>query len=156
VVRDLLGCQSLQHATAAAQDFDPRAFEQFRVVIVHHGRVAVATSDGTAIHCTQPALHEPLLFTSSSLGDAIVETPRRRLFDRIVVRNRGGWLAGQARFHRHQWSRRPEISVRMERRDALTVSRTSIDVTNDRARLLYEAPLDVGVPARVQEWCSLH
>jgi hypothetical protein len=43
----------------------------------------------------------------------------------------------------------------MERRDALTVSRTSIDITNHRPRLLYEAPLSAGMPVRVHEWCSL-
>jgi hypothetical protein len=85
----------------------------------------------------------------------MVGPPRRQIFDSVVVRNRAGWLAGQARFHRHQWPGLPEISVRMERRDALTVSRTSIDVTNDGSRLLYEAPLSEGMPVRVHEWCSL-
>lgn len=157
VVRELLRCTSLAHAAAAVAGIDPRDFESFQVVIVHGARVAVATSDATGpIQCIQRRLEGPLLFTSSSLGDALVGPPRQRLFERMVVRTRHGWMDGQARFHDHQWSRRPEISIRMERADALTVSRTSVDVTNDRRQLLYEASLDSVNPDHVRECCSLH
>jgi hypothetical protein len=157
VVRELLRWTSLPHATAAVESLEPYAFEPFQVVIVYEGRVAVATSDAAGpIRCTQQTLDEPVLFTSSSLGDALVGLPRRRLFERMVVRSRTGWLDGQARFHDHQWSQRPEISIRMERRDALTVSRTSVDVRTDRRQLLYEAPLEAATPDRVRKWCSLH
>ena len=157
IVRELLHCRSLPHATAVLESLDPHAFEPFKVIIVHEGLVAVATNNATArIRCTRRALEGPLLFTSSSLGDTLVRPPRQRLFQRMVVRNGAGWLAGQARFHDHQWSRCPEVSIRMERNDALTVSRTRIDVTNDTRQLLYEAPLDAATPDRVHEWCSLH
>ena len=157
IVRNLLHCASLPHAIALAENLDPRAFEAFRVVIVHDGRVAVGTSDGIAsIRCTEQRLDRPLLFTSSSLGDAVVGPPRERLFERMVVRNSTGWLGGQTRYHQHQWPHRPEISVRMERRDALTVSRTTLDVTNGNRQVLYEAPLDGAAPERVRECCSLH
>lgn len=157
VVRKLLRSTSLPHATGAVESLDASAFEAFQVVIVYEGRVAVATSDGAGpIRCTQQTLDEPLLFTSSSLGDALAGLPRQRLFERMVVRSRTGWLDGQARFHDHQWSQRPEISIRMERRDALTVSRTTVDVRTDRRQLLYEAPLDAATPDRVRKWCSLH
>lgn len=152
IVRDLLHCVSLGQAIAAAKSLDPRVFAPFRVVMVHDSRVAVATSDGTTfIRCSERRLDRPLLFTSSSLGDAAVGPPRRRLFDRLVVRSCAGWLAGQTDFHQHQWPHRPEISVRMERRDALTVSRTAVDITNRERRLLYEAPLDGLAPERVLE-----
>jgi hypothetical protein len=141
VVRALLHSTSLRDAAAAVEAFDPRAFEPFQVVIVHDGRVVGARSDGAApIRITEWPLDKPLLFTSSSLGDARVLKPRQQLFERMVVRSHDGWLKGQARFHDHQWAARPEISVRMERDDALTVSRTTIDVTNDTRELLYEAP----------------
>jgi hypothetical protein len=155
IVRELLRCVSLQQAIAAAENLDPRAFEPFRVVMVHNGRVAVARNDGTAsIQCTDGRLDRPLLFTSSSLGDAAVGPPRRRLFERVVLRHRAGWLEGQARFHHHRWVRRPEISIRMERRDALTVSRTRVDINNDGRQVVYEAPVNVAGPDRVHKWCS--
>lgn len=156
IVGELLRCASLRQAIAAAENLDPCAFGLFRLVIVHNGRVAVATSAGSAsIHCSEERLDAPLLLTSSSLGDALVGPPRRRLFERMVLRHRAGWLEGQARFHDHQWFRRPEISIRMERRDASTVSRTRVDVTNDGRQVVYEAPLNVAGPDRVRKWCSL-
>jgi hypothetical protein len=157
IVRQLLHCVSLHEAIDAAENLDPRAFEPFRVLMVHNGRVVVATSDGTGpIRCTERPLDGPLLFTSSSLGDAVAGPPRRRLFERMVVRSRVGWLAGQAEFHRHQWPQCPEIGIRMERRDALTVSRTAIDITDRGRHLLYEAPLDGTAAERVLECCFLH
>jgi transport and Golgi organization protein 2 len=156
IVLDLLQCESLRHAIAGAENLDPRPFGPFRVVIVHRDRVAVAASCRTApIRCSEGPLVGPLLFTSSSLGDALVTGPRQRLFERIVIRSRAGWLAGQRRFHQHRWPRRPEISVRMERRDALTVSRTTIDITHRERRVSYEAPLDAEFD-RVRACCSLH
>ena len=155
VVRELLQCVSLSQAMAAAASLDPGAFEAFQIAIVHRRTVAHATSDGVKwLTRTQWSLDEPCLFTSSSLGDALAGPPRYRLFTRLVLRSRRGWLDGQARFHRHQWSRHPEISVRMERSDALTVSRTTVDVTEEAQRMLYEAPLDAEVP-RAGEWCFL-
>ena len=156
IVRELLRCESLRHAIAGAKSLDPHSFEPFRVVIVHDNRVAVAASHPSAsLRCSERPLDGPLLFTSSSLGDALVRAPRQRLFERMVVRSRVGWLAGQSRFHQHRWRQRPEISVRLERRDAVTVSRTTIDVTTRERRLLYEAPLDAAESDRVPACCSL-
>jgi len=78
------------------------------------------------------------MFTSSSLGDVLVEPPRRELLERLVLAA-GDWLHGQARFHRHRWTSRPEISVNMAREDAATVSRTTIDVTSSTIDLAYES-----------------
>jgi hypothetical protein len=141
VVPQLLKCTSLADVATAVDTLDPYAFAPFQVVIVHDRRVVVATSNAVPIRCIEHNLDMPLLFTSSSLGDARVWPPRRRLFERMVVRNRAGWLHGQAQFHDHQWSDRPELSIRMARRDALTVSRTTVDVTSGERQLLYEAPL---------------
>ena len=79
----------------------------------------------------------PVMFTSSSLGDAIVETPRRQLFERLVLAG-DDWLRGQFRFHRHRWAGRLELSVDVLL-DACTVSRTTIDVTSRRIDLQYES-----------------
>jgi hypothetical protein len=157
IVLELLRCGDLQQAIRVAAALDGGLFEPFRAVVVHARGLAVATSLGTGtIHCTQRLLDAPVLFTSSSLGDAVVVPPRQRLFEHLVLQ--GGpdcWLDGQGRFHDHRWSDRPEISVRMERQDALTVSRTQIDVTEDSRHLRYEAPVNVD-PLQVYPWCSLH
>jgi hypothetical protein len=157
VVLELLRCTSVRQAVETAVGLDSGLFEPFRVVIVGAGSLALATSIGTgAILCTQRLLAAPVLFTSSSLGDAAVLPPRQQLFEHMVLQ--GGarqWLDGQARFHAHQWPLRPEISVRMERSDALTVSRTQIEVTRSTRRVLYEAPMPIGRIPRRPQWCSL-
>ncbi len=143
IVPSVLAHGSLRRAIAAAERLDPTSFEPFRLVLVHGFTVGVVNSDGYGLSRKISRMSAPLLFTSSSLGDALVEEPRRRLFERQVVADQSGWLCGQFRFHRHQWMERPEISVCMERSDALTVSRTVIDVSSRAIQLCYE-PLGSG------------
>lgn len=72
----------------------------------------------------------PACFVSSGLGDPLVK-PRITLFNEMVraARSPLADLAGeQDRFHRHTWEDRPEISVLMNRREARTVSITSVEV----------------------------
>jgi hypothetical protein len=157
IVRKLLSCGAMAHILEGLSILDVAAFDAFRLVIVQGTRVAVVTHDGGGtMTCRQIPLDTPLLFTSSSLGDARVEGPRQRLFQRMVVRGRAGWLDGQSQFHRHQWRRRREISVRMERADALTVSRTVVDVTPAGRMVVYEAPVSEPPSREGQAWCSLH
>lgn len=80
---------------------------------------------------------KPLMFTSSGLGDHLVESPRRELFD--------GWFSGnpdqvfqeQDAFHRHQWPGKEQLSICMHRDDARTVSYTTLDVTPSSISVLY-------------------
>ncbi len=132
--------------------FDPTLFNPYRLVIVHAPTVTVVSSDGDRLTTSQAPLAHPMLFTSSSLGDALVERPRRDLFERMVVRASGQILDAQARFHRHQWRARPEISVHMQRADALTVSRTLIDVTR-RGWPVYEPLTPAAKWQRRRTWC---
>jgi hypothetical protein len=158
IVREVLQSRSLAHALEAIDGLDASRFEMFRLVVMHRSTAIDATSDGlrTVIRRQMP-VDTPLLFTSSSLGDALVEGPRRQLFQRMVVeRGRSEWLRGQACFHQHQWPSRPDISVRMERADALTVSRTVVDVSHARPSLSYEAPVSNRSSREVQECCFLH
>ena len=98
----------------------------------------------------------PACFVSSGLGDPLVK-PRITLFNEMVRATRGTLsdLAGeQDRFHRHTWADRPEISVMMSRREARTVSITTVEVCRTATAgpaaydltLEYEPILDVGMP----------
>ena len=136
IVPRLLSCASIVHALRAYEALDLREYEPFRLVMVQRAAVAVADAAHRAT-ATVP-LTSPVMVTSSSLGDALVEAPRRRLFERLVLAA-DDWLHGQARFHRHRWTSRPEISVNMAREDAATVSRTTIDVTSSAIDLAYES-----------------
>ena len=118
---------------------DPSDFDRFRLAMVQRGTVAMLTSDGAELAVEVTALARPMMLTSSSLGDALVERPRRRLFERIFAGEERSWVQAQNLFHRHQWQRRPGISVRMERADAKTVSQTFVSVTGSAIELRYRA-----------------
>jgi uncharacterized protein with NRDE domain len=144
IVASLLECGSFGAAVAAAAALDCRRYEPFTVVVAGRSRVRAFTS-GTRV-CSRSifTLAVPLLFTSSSLGDHLVVPARRALFDELVAAERDR-LAGQFRFHRHQWALAPHLSVRMERDDAATVSRTTIDLAAGGVRIEYE-PIAAGAP----------
>jgi hypothetical protein len=70
------------------------------------------------------------LWASSSLGDALVEGPRRGLFEAMVEPTPAALMAGaQDAFHAHAWPERRPLSVRMWRPDARTVSVTAVEMT---------------------------
>jgi hypothetical protein len=141
IVPAIAGCRSLDEALDAALSIDGAAYEPFRLVIAQ-GRAVAAVSRERGRAVARVDLRRPVLFTSSSLGDALVEAPRRALFDAMVVGARD-WRKGQFRFHRHQWPDRLPMSVCMSRPDAATVSRTTIDATSRGVRLVYE-PVEAG------------
>jgi hypothetical protein len=104
-------------------------FAAFRVVLVHRRSIwTAAGGGGLRLRVDRHRLVRPHVFSSSGLGDELVDGPRRRLFQRLLLNRRHGLLAGQAAFHRHQWSNAPAISVLMSRADARTVSRTQVDL----------------------------
>lgn len=141
IIPALLRCASLSQVVLhAALGIDPASFDKFKLVALAGKDVDVIESDGTRLSIRRRRATTPLLFTSSSLGDAVVEAPRRRLFEEMVLGARS-WLHAQRRFHDHQWPDRPEVSVRMARNGAKTVSRTCIDLMSARVRLTYE-PID--------------
>ena len=117
---------------------DATAVEPFTLVAVRQGNLGLATFCGRELRFESRALDRPIVFTSSSLGDALVTPPRRALFA-ALVRTTSRPLEGQARFHRHRWPERPEISICMSRPDASTVSRTVLDVRCTRVGLRYHA-----------------
>lgn len=91
----------------------------------------------------------PALFTSSSLGDALVDPPRRRLFESWFTREHSAEEPAdrQDAFHRHRWADRPELSVNMDRSDARSVSLTAVECSGDAVTMRYHAG-PPGEPAR--------
>ena len=79
----------------------------------------------------------PLFYTSSGLGDHLVEGQRRELFK--------GWskkrwdAARQDAFHSHAWIEWPELSVNMSRSDACTVSFSTVAITPKNVTMNYHA-----------------
>jgi len=135
IIPDLLRLPSIEAAVDAVKRLPLARFEPFTLVIAQE-RVVRAVTMGATSRWRAHAMSRPLLFTSSSLGDALVTGPRRRLFARLV-RDCASPLRGQRAFHRHAWSTRPEISVVMSRPDAATVSRTVLDVSAGAIQMHY-------------------
>lgn len=141
IIPALLDASSVAEAVDMAADLDPVRFNPFRLVVVERMTACVLTSDGLTLSVETPAVTRPLMLTSSSLGDGLVFAPRQRLFEELVMQHDDAWLERQAEFHDHQWPTHPEISVRMERADARSVSRTVVNVTSRGIELDYH-PLD--------------
>ena len=138
IVPMLLGCARLPDLLAAAWTIDRRRFPPFRILAVQGSSVAIVTSGPRMWRVRSMTLAAPLMLTSSSLGDALVDAPRQRLFARLMAARRDQWLDAQRRFHQHRWTHRPHLSVLMARPDARTVSRTVVDVTRGCVTLGYE------------------
>jgi hypothetical protein len=148
IIPYVLECALLADAVRLGAALDPRDFDRFRLAMVQRGTVVTVTSDGAELAIKVTHLARPMMLTSSSLGDALVEKPRRRLFERLFAGERRSWVQAQSLFHRHQWQDRRGISVRMERADAKTVSQTFVSVRGSAIELRYRA-LESAAPAVV-------
>ena len=123
----------------------------FRLVCTGGGEV-LEIAPAASIY-RRAAIDSPIMFTSSGLGDERVEGPRQALFADLVgsaggadgadVDERlGDPRSRQDRFHAHRWSEAPQLSVFMARADACTVSRTVVEIGEERVTLTYFAPPD--------------
>jgi uncharacterized protein with NRDE domain len=138
LVVDVLQCGRLEEVARYGHQLDAAQFAPFRLVAASRHRLVVIGSDGEAVDVTRREFVAPVMFTSSSLGDMRVALVRRALFEQLIGERPESWLARQSRFHRHQWTERPEISVLMVRSDAATVSRSTIDVSARTVHFRYE------------------
>jgi hypothetical protein len=150
VIPKLLFAKSLTEAIEHAQQLELSGFAPFRLVIADWTAAAELRSEERELRVqVHDCEHEDLLFTSSGLGDEVVESPRRSLFSAMFADERQ-WATAQSNFHRHQWKDRPEISVNMSRADACTVSLTVVDVGLESVSLSYTtgSPNGAALPVR--------
>ena len=116
-------------------------------------KLLVASMNGLLLLTPHAAaeIDAPCVLSTSSLGDHLVEEPRRGLFDELLRGSASAWQA-QDRLHQHAWPDRRHLSVLMSRADACTVSRTEIVITHDRGAMRYAAlkdgwPVGIAAPA---------
>lgn len=134
LIPHLADCSSIVEVCRRLEDVHSHDYGPFRLVTVSDSEIAVATFDGREMtRRLSPWGGEPILFTSSGLGDHIVESPRRRLFDCIM----DGTAVAQDQFHRHSWPHAGHLSVCMRREDAQTVSLSIVTVNELRATFRY-------------------
>ena len=146
IIPRLLGSSTFEQAVESALNLRSRDYEPFRLLVLDLESLCEVVSDGMELRTFRTAMDaRPLLFTSSSLGDEVVERPRRELFERLV--SPSATAAAQDAFHRHVWAGREHVSVQMSRADARTVSRTKVELSPRGARITYEPVGDVAALA---------
>jgi len=144
IVPEMMRFDCARDAADAITNVEPRDYSPFRVVVVDSRAVFEVRSDGQSIEVAEiDQADRPLFFTSSGLGDALVEAPRRALFDEWFgdlgeSGNADRRIALQDSFHRHQWPERTALSVCMSRADARTVSYTVIEIDSHGATMSYQ------------------
>lgn len=137
IIASLLTCGTVEEAVQVLLQRRVLAdYRPFRLVVA--SATSVAEVRQSPLRVTMSRLAGPLLFTSSSLGDHLVERPRRALFDALMSGD-GNLVERQDRFHAHRWPSRPHLSVNMERDEASTVSRTVLEVGGQRVHMEYTA-----------------
>ena len=139
IIPALLDCQSLAEALDDCLALEPLRFNPFRLFLIQDSHAAVATSADDGLSIEQIELERPWMLTSSSLGDSLVEAPRRQLFEQIFAFDGESPDHAQTRFHSHRWPDRPEISVAMSRPDAKTVSQTWVRVSSSLIQVRYRS-----------------
>ncbi len=124
VIPALIDAGDAARAMERLADRDLVATAPFRLVAVDpDGHALLAAWDGLTLAPIE-VLRPPFCLASSGLGDDRVR-PRLPLFERLVVPDPTPKV--QDAYHRHRWDERPEISVLMSRRDARTVSITTVE-----------------------------
>jgi hypothetical protein len=141
VIPLLAGAYDYAHAIRRLDVLDLEQFGPFRLVITDGVTVALGRWTGSRLALESSPLHRPLIVSSSSLGDDLVEPPRRALFEALLGEDTDAWRA-QDRLHAHAWPDRRHLSVMMSRTGATTVSRTAVVMDGDSATVTYTPILD--------------
>ena len=162
LVSAVAGSHSVSRALDRALTLSVADYKPFRLLLIDKDQLVECWPDATRVRHRRSLLVGPVMRTSSGLGDGVVQGPRRTLFRRLFRATNDPQVA-QDGFHDHQWVGREDISVRMERPDAKTVSRTVIELTDDVVTFTYHSmdeghvhrvSLPVGVEARRSVVCS--
>jgi hypothetical protein len=141
----MIAARSLDEVAACWSGLDAAMFAPFTLVAVSLDGIAVFDSGTGAFSLTPRARAH--VFSSSSLGDDLVDGPRRALLAELLRTEPEPWAA-QARFHQHAWPDRRHLSVMMSRVNACTVSCTEITMSRTALTMTYRPIVD-GWPAGV-------
>lgn len=135
IIPSLLKAESLVHAVSLGCRLHVDEYAPFRLVIADRHEVAeLAAGTGTMFVGRRWRLRTPMLFTSSGMGDDVVQQPRQELFEAMFDSDVSLTLL-QDGYHQHRWSDRSHLSINMSRSDACTVSFTTVELDADSVRL---------------------
>lgn len=139
IIPHLLRSSNLAEAISLVGDLDHGRFEPFRLLVADTRELVEHIWFANEIRSAPPRqINEPLFFTSSGLGDDVVANPRRRLFVEQFAAD-ADWIARQDAFHRNCWPDNTRASVWMTRPEAMTVSRTVVELGTTAISMRYFA-----------------
>lgn len=139
VIPAMMMLSNVEAAVQALETLPTRSMLPFRLLVGDSRRVAIVRSDGKQIQASiNDRTDEPIMLTSSGLGDHRVEAPRRALFEDHPPRS----PSAQDAFHKHRWPEQPHLSIAMKRDDARTVSRTVVELSANDISMRY-TPIDI-------------
>ena len=136
VIPPLLGCDSVDDVREHVLELAASEYLPFRLLALDRGTLVECWNQDHAIRHRRESLRTALMRTSSALGDDLVTGPRTALFERLLS-TASDPIAADDLFHLHQWRGREELSVRMRRGDARTVSYTFVEISERAIRLVY-------------------
>ena len=138
VIPLLLNARTVGDVVALASEVERERMMPFRLVACD-GETLLLWRSTESIEQAEagPWSRSPVMFTSSGLGDHMVEGPRRELFDTWFAVDATTYTDRQLAYHQHRWLGREHLSVAMHRDDARTVSYTTVTVDADRIAMIY-------------------
>lgn len=153
IIPMLLEQTDAAQAARLIAELNPTEFLPFTIVLTDGDTLIHGAAQGENIRIVNQSLsNRPVMFTSSGLGDALVDPPRRQLFNDWFGDDSRAWPQLQDGYHAHRWPHAMHLSVCMSREDARTVSCTVIETSESVARLSYwgQAPGEPGDPVRCE------
>jgi hypothetical protein len=138
VIPRLASAGSMSEALERVLDIKAERYRPFRLLMLDASQLVECWGEAGRLRYRRAYLQGAVMRTSSSCGDALVQGPRRMLFRRFF-RGTSHAPAAQDAFHDHEWPGREDVSVRMQRADALTVSRTLVEVSAAFATMIYRS-----------------
>jgi hypothetical protein len=136
IIPRLLGYGDVDSALVWARELPADRYLPFRLLIVDGRELVDCWTDGSTFEHRRLRLRDAVIRSSSGLGDHLVAGPRAALFHRFLASTHDP-IAAEDLFHLHRWRGREELSVRMRRADARTVSHTVIEIRERTVNLAY-------------------
>ncbi len=146
IIPQLLHCDQIAQVHTLAQRLPLSDYPPFMLLLISRGQGIALDSDGHKLTLDahwHPS--QPMFFTTSGLGDALVHQPRHDVFFHLL-QTLGLSPAMQDTLHQQTNTQHPELGILMSRDDARTVSRTMVELLPDQVTMRYQALDEQGQP----------
>lgn len=138
IIPGLISSTSIEEVKERISRLDMSRFPPFRLVTIDGKNILEIRWNTIKMEKSfSDEFGKPVFYTSSGLGDSFAYDRRfsewKTLEQKFIT-----FINTQNEFHRSFSPEAPEVSVVMSRPDAITVSRTTIDMFSDKAIFSYE------------------